>query len=615
MIFAFMFFMLSMNYVKADTGDRIIPSYTRINSLIEKSSGNGVWEFMNVNKFEAGEDYVYQIGCDTKNGSNIVVKNRQYNNKFLQVIKSGYKEKSNSEIGVLCDDDAYVATQIAINYVYNKYPISDFDKYYRAKEGLFGSDRERADNIIKAAKSMLLSNMDCSDGFIMGQVGNYGVEYTNPSYYSQDYEMKIKNRKVNYYNLRGSSKDKLDFVFMMGDEDVNKITFKTMIPKDKAEMSFDLRISADVNYNVKRVFLGFDGKDYYIIYSTVTENTSISSTIDNRRSSLAIKFIDEETKELVSDCVVAVNGTSYNIDNTGSKILNKVGKEVIKAKILSVNNDYYVPDSWNNEVDINIKFREDHVEYIQIPHKAGSLKVETNLNDVEYGIYDLDNNLVKECLTDSNGNFYIESLNTGNYILKQISCKDGYKFVDDIEFIVKHNNECFLEFMNEEIPKSDVDNDENEDKDNSSNIEDNVDKEQDDKEDIKDDDKVDEPSSDTDDNDLKDNVEHDNDDNKQDGSAYDNEEDNSNKSNSNAEDKKNEYEGELDDINTGNSDNVNDDIKLNVQFDNYGGMGRVDRILPRTGNDYFIERLIFSDLCAFVIFICVFNYNRLRLKY
>ena len=449
------------------------------------------------------------------------------------------------------------------------------------------------------------------------------------NYYSQGYEIVAKNRMINYYNLNGNcdSGIDIDFVLAKNDQDVNN--FKAMIPKDNAEAPFNLRINAKVNYDVKRVLLGFDGKDYYIIYSTVTEDTTVSATIDNRRSSLAIKFIDEKTNELLPNCSVGIDGIVYSIDNTGDKILSKIGKGVVNAKILGVNDDYYVPKDWNSEVLINVKFRENHVEYIKLPHKAGSLKIKTNLEGVEYEIYDKDSNLSQTFFTDDDGDFYIDSLNTGDYILKQVNCPEGYKTIDDIKFTIEHEDECFLELMNEELPKFDGNTEDNkndsDDKENNDDVEDNIeteDKNQENDIKYKDDtetkDENNEPSNNTEDK-KQNNGENDDTDNIANDKDYSKDKDGNHKLSS--DNKKYESQDKTDKEIGETKESINTETKSDIMntdnetsFSNYERICREDRRLPRTGNDYFIEKLIFCDLLLFMLFVCILNYRKLELK-
>lgn len=69
-----------------------------------------------------------------------------------------------------------------------------------------------------------------------------------------------------------------------------------------------------------------------------------------------------------------------------------------------------------------------------------------------FGLYDLDNNLIKEYQTDSQGSLTME-IPYGEYVIKQITTKDSYTLADDIYLSVDNTTEEFYELYNYEIIK------------------------------------------------------------------------------------------------------------------------------------------------------------------
>ena len=59
--------------------------------------------------------------------------------------------------------------------------------------------------------------------------------------------------------------------------------------------------------------------------------------------------------------------------------------------------------------------------------------------NIEFGIYDENNNLYGKYKTNRDGNFFVE-LPFGTYILKQLTTKEGINKVEDRTIIVNENN-------------------------------------------------------------------------------------------------------------------------------------------------------------------------------
>ena len=55
--------------------------------------------------------------------------------------------------------------------------------------------------------------------------------------------------------------------------------------------------------------------------------------------------------------------------------------------------------------------------------------------NVEFGIYDYNNNLIKTLKTDSDGKIYF-TLPFGDYILRQLSTPSGFEKIDDYKFSI-----------------------------------------------------------------------------------------------------------------------------------------------------------------------------------
>jgi len=95
-------------------------------------------------------------------------------------------------------------------------------------------------------------------------------------------------------------------------------------------------------------------------------------------------------------------------------------------------------DNYNISLNVYEKVIKENFEIIKVLDNSntGILEFESG---IEFGIYDLDNNLVKTYTTSDFGTIKF-SLPYGKYILKQHNSYDGYKKINDYELIVKEDS-------------------------------------------------------------------------------------------------------------------------------------------------------------------------------
>ena len=126
--------------------------------------------------------------------------------------------------------------------------------------------------------------------------------------------------------------------------------------------------------------------------------------------------------------------------------------EAPKGYVLNTEKYYFKLDKDNLLASINISNKVIERKY-EITKVAASNKTQimTSEVNVEFGIYDYNNNLIKTLKTDSDGKIYF-TLPFGDYILRQLSTPSGFEKIDDYKFSITESGPTINKvFSNAEI--------------------------------------------------------------------------------------------------------------------------------------------------------------------
>ena len=96
-------------------------------------------------------------------------------------------------------------------------------------------------------------------------------------------------------------------------------------------------------------------------------------------------------------------------------------------------------------VDLKIKIEKGSIKIKKVDEdlNINESQGEGKLNNAKFGLYDINNNLIKEVLLDDKGEVEIKDLYLGHYLIKEITPGDGYRINDniyDIELTEENNN-------------------------------------------------------------------------------------------------------------------------------------------------------------------------------
>lgn len=177
--------------------------------------------------------------------------------------------------------------------------------------------------------------------------------------------------------------------------------------------------------NVKMQKLDYDTKNNNPKHSGSLENAKYG-LYDNNDTLLEEKFTDYSGK--ISFLTKLIQGKYYI-------------KEIIPSRGYQLDETKYyfdiTKDNYQLNVDTYEKVISENFEIIKTLEnsKTGILEFEKG---IKFGIYDLNNNLVKEYVTDNYGTIKFK-LDYGKYILKQLNSYQQYEKIDDLMIDVKEN--------------------------------------------------------------------------------------------------------------------------------------------------------------------------------
>lgn len=189
-----------------------------------------------------------------------------------------------------------------------------------------------------------------------------------------------------------------------------------------------------------------------------------------KSGSITVKKIDSETKDSIAQGDASLEGTIYYlydrdkvflkeliIGSNGTTTINNLKFNKYYLKEIKSGKGYIIDQTMH---EININEKNINVEMIlENDVIKGNVKIkkyygnEQNIQlepNVNFNIYDSNNNLIKTVITDINGEINL-NLPYGTYTFTQISGKENYEKVDDFIITIESNEEIKKELYDMEI--------------------------------------------------------------------------------------------------------------------------------------------------------------------
>jgi uncharacterized surface anchored protein len=207
----------------------------------------------------------------------------------------------------------------------------------------------------------------------------------------------------------------------------------------------------------------------YVTYtsSCETAETSINMSVNPNNSNLIITKVDSETKQPIENVSFRISNEKneiigeYTTNEKGVIELKNIKQGVINIKEISTVEGYILNE---NEVQLELNWGETKKITLENEKKKGSLKIvkvdkdnnEIKLDEVEFELYNENDELIQTFVTDQNGEIEVNNLEIGNYKLKETKTKENYVLNDEeIDVIIEYDKETLIEITNsqKELPK------------------------------------------------------------------------------------------------------------------------------------------------------------------
>lgn len=387
-------------------------------------------------------------------------------NRIWRVIKNGYPYQTPATIGVANEDDAFVATKHAIySVLYNR----DVMTYYHYRDG-----DTRGANIVNAINKLANigktgTETPSTPVLNANKIGSFKQDTNKTDYFSQEYSVSA-GVNINKYSVSISNIPSGAFVSDLSGNPKSNFSsgehFKILVPKNSISENKNINISLNGECLTYPMFYGHspDSNTYQDYYLTFSEFGDVSGTsnlnINSNQSTLKIVKSDKDTDKPLSSVTFNIkysDGTqigNFTTDAQGIiQIPNlKPGKVIITE---TSTQSEYILDSIPKEATLN------YSELTQVKltneHKKGNLKIikvdkddhSITLDGVEFELRDLEGNLVKKLVTNSYGIAEAKGLNTGKYILKEVSTKKEYQLTIDQNVTIEWDKTIELTVENE----------------------------------------------------------------------------------------------------------------------------------------------------------------------
>lgn len=252
---------------------------------------------------------------------------------------------------------------------------------------------------------------------------------------------------------------------------IGTIEGNKLILKDLKEGTYNIvltRVSNKYNKDIK-IYESINSQN--LITQGNLEDIVASKKIYVKKTNLTINKIDENTNSNKTTGEAKIEGTIIEISNSNSIIkkikLDDTGTYSIdnlpfgkyKIKETTPGEGYNIDDSeYEITIDYNtpnaiVEIKNKVIEQNITIHKTyGDEKELLDEENISFDIYNSNNELVDTITTDSKGIANI-ILPYGNYYIKQVNTKEGYKYVDPIELNVNTNDSISLELKDIKIPE------------------------------------------------------------------------------------------------------------------------------------------------------------------
>ncbi len=424
-------------------------------------------------------------------GYDVEIKNLLSDNKLWRALVNGYPYNSPESMGVETDDDAYLATKMAIYAIMRGNTENDIRTLYRpGKDKVEGQSLEdierRGTKVIEAICKLInigyngTETIQSNDILKIEKDSEFLEDSLNKNYYSQKLKIKSKVECKEYYiknisnfpagtiitDIDGNQK----YSFKGGEE------FKLMVPK--TSIMENINGTIEINGICKTYPIYYSEckngnyQNYLLCCDSFSDNFNAVNdiNIEINKSSLKIVKIDKDTKSPIAGVKFSVkykDGTNigtYTTDENGVIYIENLHQGEIIVKELENNKFYNIS---KNEYIVELNYNESKNIEIENEIKKGNIKIikvdadnnEIKIEGVKFNIFDENGNLIITVITNDKGEADICNLPINHkYIIKEVESAKDYILSEDVITVELNENEVkniiFENIKKEKLPRT-----------------------------------------------------------------------------------------------------------------------------------------------------------------
>lgn len=419
-----------------------------------------------------GGHVAYCIDYDIKNppnGTGLQYKKNVKSNKVVAVLMNGYPTKSASQLGLSNNEEAYLATQMAVWTAVNgtsdtKGLSFDMSKLQaNVKYSSYTSDMVK--NAKKVASQLLKTSYNPGSFSVDSSKAKVDYEYSDSQIRIGPYSAKVTGysslNKLNASITGGNSSAKL--VDKNGNK---KSTFNkneqiyVLVSKASAG-NLKINVSGKANKYVGVIYGKGDWQNF-IFLDTDQVEVSGSANVSWKESKGNIKVVksDQDSKPVqgAEFALMDSNGkqvASGKTDAKGILSFNKLDLGKYTLKEVSVPDGYII-----EKASYNITVKRNQTSEVKVKNtkvkgvlQVTKLEKKTNqpIKGVVFEIYNKDGKSVCKLTTNENGIATSPELEKGTYSFKEISAPDGYIMDTEVRnFSITEKNSVVVESITNE---------------------------------------------------------------------------------------------------------------------------------------------------------------------
>ena len=341
-------------------------------------------------------------GVGEVGGYNVSINSTISNVMVWKTIINGYPYKTPAELGCANNEEAFMATKMAVYTALYDYQMSDFegigDAGYRVINAI--------NNIVSAARNSSSTKIS-SDLKLTSDSNLFELDSINSKYISQTFKVTANGPMQNYkINLSGNIPEGTiitDINNNQKNEFTSKEKFKILLPISNLGQGGDLNIKVESGVQTKPIFYGISpnsaNQDYAITGATYEDGVGEATlTYSKNETKLKIFKQDTDTKEVLAgakfdllDSEKNVLYTNLTSDENGLILINNLMPGTYYLKETKAPNNYLVYEDY---IKLEVGFNEE-ISIIVNNNKGEKPTIEVTKNKVTVKQKMIENKLPK----------------------------------------------------------------------------------------------------------------------------------------------------------------------------------------------------------------------------